>query len=92
LQPGTDPTKLFGVTSDNADAATTGHYSTGVGLANIRDRLGQAYGENQRFDIANGADGGFSVVIELPFEAREPAPARAARLAPGSSTTLATAG
>jgi len=87
LQPGTDPAKLFGVTSDNSDAATTGHYSTGVGLANIRDRLAQAYGENQRFEIANGADGGFSVVIELPFEAREPAPDRTIRPAPAALAT-----
>lgn len=92
LQPGTDPTKLFGVTSDNSDTASSGYASTRVGLANIRDRLAQAYGENQRFDIANGADGGFSVVIELPFEAREPVPVRLSRLSPGSASTLATAG
>ena len=69
LQPGTDPTTLFGVTSDSTDPN-----STGVGLANIRDRLAQAYGENQRFEISNRPEGGFAVVIELPFEAREPAP------------------
>ncbi|MEO0031231.1 MAG: hypothetical protein RIS94_989, partial [Pseudomonadota bacterium] len=65
LPPGTDPSKLFDVTSDNPKN------STRVGLANIRDRLVQAYGENQRFDIANRPEGGFAVVIELPFEARE---------------------
>jgi sensor histidine kinase YesM len=48
--------------------------STGVGLANIRDRLVQAYGENQRFTIASGDEGGLVVTIEIPFEAREPAP------------------
>ena len=64
LQPGTDPSTVFGVSSD----------STGIGLANIRDRLAQAYGENQRFDISNRAEGGFQVVLELPFEPREPAP------------------
>ncbi|CAH0498335.1 sensor histidine kinase [Novosphingobium sp. CECT 9465] len=63
LQPGTDPSTVFGVSSD----------STGIGLANIRDRLAQAYGENQRFDISNRAEGGFQVVLELPFEPREPA-------------------
>lgn len=92
LQPGTDPTKLFGVTSDNSDAASTGHYSTGVGLANIRDRLAQAYGENQRFEISNSPEGGFSVVIELPFEAREPAASRMVRPASETSNSLATAG
>ena len=42
--------------------------STGVGLANIRDRLQQAYGEDHRFEIRAPADGGFSVIIELPHD------------------------
>jgi len=67
LQPGTDPSTLFGVTSSRSD-------STRVGLANIRDRLAQAYGENQRFEIGERPGGGFMVVIELPFEAREETP------------------
>ncbi|MCY1670455.1 histidine kinase [Novosphingobium sp. SL115] len=62
LSPGTDPSTVFGVSSA----------STGIGLANIRDRLLQAYGENQRFDISNRPEGGFQVVLELPFEPREP--------------------
>jgi len=41
-----------------------------LGLANIRDRLAQAYGEEQRFEIQDAPDGGFAVVIELPFEKR----------------------
>ncbi len=45
--------------------------STGVGLANIRDRLAQAYGDNHVFEIRNPAQGGFTVVIEIPFEAAE---------------------
>ena len=44
--------------------------STGVGLANIRDRLAQAYGERHRFDIQGSPEGGFSVTIEIPFERR----------------------
>ncbi|WP_324828876.1 sensor histidine kinase [Qipengyuania zhejiangensis] len=49
--------------------------STGVGLANIRDRLAQAYGEEHRFEIRSPESGGFSVLIELPFESDEaPAP------------------
>ncbi|MXO88534.1 histidine kinase [Alteraurantiacibacter aestuarii] len=43
--------------------------STGVGLANIRDRLAQAYGEDHRFDIETPPDGGFTVIIEIPYEA-----------------------
>jgi two-component system LytT family sensor kinase len=46
--------------------------STGVGLANIRDRLAQAYGEDHLFEIRTPADGGFTVVIELPLERGEP--------------------
>ena len=41
--------------------------STGVGLANIRDRLAQAYGADQRFDIQTNPEGGFTVLIEIPF-------------------------
>jgi LytS/YehU family sensor histidine kinase len=48
--------------------------STGVGLANIRDRLAQAYGDNHRFDTQSDIRGGFRVVIEIPYqvEAKEP--------------------
>ncbi len=42
--------------------------STGVGLANIRDRLAQAYGDEHRFEIRSPESGGFSVIIELPYE------------------------
>ena len=47
--------------------------STGVGLANIRDRLAQAYGDDHRFEIRDrdSPEGGFEVIIELPFEERE---------------------
>jgi len=47
--------------------------STGVGLANIRDRLAQAYGEEHRFEIRSPESGGFSVLIELPYETEESA-------------------
>ncbi|QPC98764.1 MULTISPECIES: sensor histidine kinase [Qipengyuania] len=53
--------------------------STGVGLANIRDRLAQAYGDEHRFEIRSPESGGFSVLIELPYESDEaPAPFTAA--------------
>ncbi|MBS7669920.1 sensor histidine kinase [Croceicoccus gelatinilyticus] len=45
-----------------------GMHSTGVGLANIRERLAQAYGEAQRFDIVSRPQDGFSVIIEIPFD------------------------
>jgi two-component system LytT family sensor kinase len=42
--------------------------STGVGLANIRDRLAQAYGENHRFETQSDITGGFRVFIEIPYQ------------------------
>lgn len=45
--------------------------STGVGLANIRDRLAQAYGEDHRFEIRSPESGGFTVLIEIPYEAAD---------------------
>ena len=42
--------------------------STGVGLANIRDRLSQAYGASHRFETRQNDRGGFSVIIEIPLE------------------------
>lgn len=52
--------------------------STGVGLANIRNRLAQAYGDNHLFETRSEAGGGFTVLIEIPFtraDIAEPAPA-----------------
>jgi signal transduction histidine kinase len=45
--------------------------STGVGLANIRDRLAQAYGQDHDFDARAGAEGGFEVLIEIPFQTED---------------------
>lgn len=45
--------------------------STGVGLANIRDRLAQAYGEDQRFETQSEITGGFRVFIEIPYQTAE---------------------
>ena len=42
--------------------------STGVGLANIRDRLSQAYGGSHRFETRKNERGGFSVILEIPYE------------------------
>jgi two-component system, LytTR family, sensor kinase len=42
--------------------------STGVGLANIRDRLAQAYGSNHRFETQSDIRGGFRVIIEIPYQ------------------------
>jgi two-component system LytT family sensor kinase len=57
--------------SDNGDG-TGGELvaspSTGVGLANIRDRLTQAYGASHRFETKKNDRGGFSVILEIPYE------------------------
>ena len=42
--------------------------STGVGLANIRERLVQAYGPDHRIETRSAAGGGFSVEIEIPVQ------------------------
>jgi LytS/YehU family sensor histidine kinase len=42
--------------------------STGVGLANIRDRLAQAYGADHRFETESNVSGGFRVIIDIPFQ------------------------
>ena len=46
----------------------SGQPSTGVGLANIRDRLAQAYGADHRFETQTNKNGGFGVVIEIPYQ------------------------
>lgn len=52
--------------------------STGVGLANIQNRLMQAYGDEHLFETNSQPGGGFTVTIEIPFQSeREPEPALA---------------
>lgn len=54
-----------------ADLSARAKISIGVGLVNIRNRLEQAYGDDHRFEIRRNDEGGFSVVIELPYEQAE---------------------
>ncbi len=46
--------------------------STGVGLANIRERLAQAYGPDHKIETRSNPGGGFRVEIEIPFQLEEP--------------------
>lgn len=56
------PSLPFAITGDGQAV------STGVGLANIRNRLAQAYGEDHLFEIRTPPEGGFTVIIEIPHE------------------------
>ena len=49
-------------------ASTSG---SGVGLANIRDRLVQAYGEDHRFELEANEPHGLIVLIDIPYQAFE---------------------
>lgn len=70
-----------------ASGPSTAASSTGVGLANIRERLQQAYGEESRFDIDTPPDGGFIVTIEIPYEtASEDGAEREAQKLPAPSS------
>src|SRR5690606_39777397 len=73
--------RALGRVSDSL--AGTRAVSTGVGIANIRDRLAQAYGEDHRFDIDNPPEGGFTVTIEIPFELHEEARSEERRVGNG---------
>jgi len=64
--PGTQAQQAGARVSDSLSGTRAA--STGVGLANIRDRLAQAYGEDHRFEIVNPPEGGFTVTIEIPFD------------------------
>lgn len=58
----------------NASTVPARPISTGVGLANIRNRLMQAYGDSQMFETRSEPGGGFTVLIEIPYT-RADAPA-----------------
>ena len=45
--------------------------STGVGLANIQDRLNQAYGAAHGFTTKANERGGYSVTIEIPLDSAD---------------------
>jgi len=104
--PGLDEPLLF----DRLDAAASraemraGHapgrpISTGVGLANIRNRLMQAYGDAHLFETRSEPGGGFTVLIEIPYDrisepefqaplASAPAPAPEGDAAPAGANVI----
>ena len=56
-----------GIGALNPEAAL----NRGLGLANIRGRLEQLYGEGQDFSIANRTAGGTEVTLRFPFHLAE---------------------
>ena len=46
----------------------SGTAGTNVGLANIRERLVQAYGADHRFELADNAPHGLIVLIDIPYQ------------------------
>jgi signal transduction histidine kinase len=48
---------------------------TGVGLANIRERLAQSYGPDHRFELADNEPQGLIVLIDVPYQTDAQSPA-----------------
>jgi signal transduction histidine kinase len=46
--------------------------STQVGIANIRERLIQAYGDDHRFELAENSPQGLIVLIDIPYQVDAP--------------------
>ena len=61
----------LGATRGPAGEIPVSTQGTGVGLANIRDRLVQAYGEDQRFELEDNEPHGLIVLIDIPYQAFE---------------------
>ncbi|HEX8354235.1 MAG TPA: histidine kinase [Pyrinomonadaceae bacterium] len=61
-----------GISPDAADGG-----GKGVGLRNVRARLGQLYGRRFRFELTNVEGGGLAVILEVPLGAVSPDGARA---------------
>ena len=53
--------------ADTGAGLAQGTPGQGIGLANIRDRLTQAYGDRHRFETRDAPGGGFTVTIDIPF-------------------------
>jgi sensor histidine kinase YesM len=55
--------------AQNGDGA--GYAKEGLGLQNSRARLRQLYGSDFGFELANGAEGGLVVTLDLPLNGRD---------------------
>lgn len=66
-------------------AATPARPGSGTALANIRERLQQAYGERGRLDLLDPPEGGCVARLQLPLPARASGPLPASTAARSSS-------
>ncbi|MEO1047596.1 MAG: histidine kinase [Pseudomonadota bacterium] len=82
----TGPGANVGNTREGTGEGTDAPVSTGVGLANIRNRLAQAYGDDHLFETSSPPGGGFTVLIEIPFVSARHAPPLAETVSEGSQT------
>jgi two-component system LytT family sensor kinase len=58
--------------SDNGGGLNTSNGSpNGIGLKNVRERLEKLYGQEHKFEIISGQNGGCSVKIEIPYHKNE---------------------
>src|SRR4029450_5827498 len=55
-------------------APTRASFRPGIGLKNAKNRLTQLYGEDHRFELRSGENGGTVVKVETPYRSR-PLPA-----------------
>ncbi len=86
--PGADaPVQLSMLDTQSVARGANGQpVSTGVGLANIRNRLVQGYGTDHVFETRSQPGGGFAVTIEIPYEVEAAiVPDRESAAAPTSS-------
>ena len=56
---------------ENGEIAGSTH-SSGIGMANVRQRLKLIYGDQSSISFRNRAGGGVKVTIEIPFAYSEP--------------------
>ncbi len=66
--PGIEGPLQYSIIDHAGAQASARPVSTGVGLANIRNRLMQAYGDRQLFETRSEPGKGFTVLIEIPYE------------------------
>jgi len=51
-------------------APTRASFRPGIGLKNAKSRLTQLYGDDHRFELRSGENGGTVVALEIPFRSR----------------------